>query len=186
MKFGSLELFEQTGSSLIGIPTNHGLPIGQGPNNPILWTSPPTNGQILIGSNGTDPIINQITAGPGISISNGPGTITISSSNSGLNWKNISSNQILEVNNGYFCSGGGFLILNLPTSSSIGSVITIILDGSLGWVLNTGSSSVRIGKSLVNASNTLSSTSQGDVIQLVCQNSNKWNVVYSMGNIKIN
>lgn len=37
------------------------------------------NGEIPIGSVGTDPVINSITAGTGITVTNGPGTITLSS-----------------------------------------------------------------------------------------------------------
>jgi hypothetical protein len=41
---------------------------------------PLTNGQIAIGSTGTAPQAAQLAAGPGIAITNGPGSITISSS----------------------------------------------------------------------------------------------------------
>jgi len=54
-----------------------------------------TNGMTLIGSTGSTPVGSTLTAGSGISISNNPGSITISSTGSGsesggvLNWETI-------------------------------------------------------------------------------------------------
>ncbi len=62
----------------LGTQTISGLPIGQGSGSAISWTAPLTNGQILIGSTGVDPVLNTITAGTGITVTNGAGTITVS------------------------------------------------------------------------------------------------------------
>jgi len=61
----------------LGAQTPHAFAIGNGPSNPLNWTVPPNNGQIPIGSTGSDPVINTLTAGVGIAITNGPGNITI-------------------------------------------------------------------------------------------------------------
>ena len=42
VQIGSVELFTNSAQNLIGTPTDHGLPIGQGPNTPIFWTAAPT------------------------------------------------------------------------------------------------------------------------------------------------
>jgi len=42
-----------------------------------------TDGQVVIGSTGADPVFNTLTAGAGITIANGAGTITISSTGAG-------------------------------------------------------------------------------------------------------
>jgi hypothetical protein len=44
----------------------------------VTSTVPPTNGQILIGSTGTAPTLGTLTAGSNVTITNGPGTVTIS------------------------------------------------------------------------------------------------------------
>lgn len=48
-----------------------------------------TNGQIVIGSSGSTPVRANLTAGSGISISNGAGSITIASSGSPVTLKNV-------------------------------------------------------------------------------------------------
>jgi hypothetical protein len=49
----------------------------------VVSTAAPTNGQILIGSSGKAPALGTLTAGSNVSITNGPGSITISASGGG-------------------------------------------------------------------------------------------------------
>lgn len=49
----------------------------------VVSTAAPTNGQILIGSNGNAPVLGTLTAGSNISITNSPGEITISATGGG-------------------------------------------------------------------------------------------------------
>jgi hypothetical protein len=44
----------------------------------LASTAAPTNGQILIGASGSNPVLRTLTAGPNISITNGAGSVTIS------------------------------------------------------------------------------------------------------------
>lgn len=62
--------------------TAHSLLLGQG-TSAVTALGAASNGQIAIGSTGADPVLAGITAGTGISVSNGAGTITLASS-SGL------------------------------------------------------------------------------------------------------
>lgn len=64
-------------SAKLGTQTTSGLPIGAGTASAITWTAAPTNGQVLMGSTGVDPVLNTITAGTGISVTNGAGSITL-------------------------------------------------------------------------------------------------------------
>jgi hypothetical protein len=59
--------------------TNHALQIGNATGS-LTSLAVGTNGQLPIGSAGANPVMATLTAGTGISISNGAGTITISSS----------------------------------------------------------------------------------------------------------
>lgn len=58
--------------------TNHGLLVGAG-TAAITQLADATNGQLPIGSTGADPVLATLTAGTGITITNGAGSITISS-----------------------------------------------------------------------------------------------------------
>lgn len=51
-------------------------------NSPFTALGAATNGQIPIGSTGNPPVLNTLTAGTGITIVNGPGTITINATSS--------------------------------------------------------------------------------------------------------
>lgn len=62
----------------LGAQTLHGLPIGAGNAAAITWTAAPTDGQILIGDTGSDPVLGNLTSTGGtISITNGAGTINL-------------------------------------------------------------------------------------------------------------
>lgn len=58
-----------------GTLTAHSIPVMQGTSTPSYKTL--TNGQLLIGSTGADPVAASITQGSGITVTNGAGTITI-------------------------------------------------------------------------------------------------------------
>jgi hypothetical protein len=64
--------------TLVGT-TNHALQIGNAAGS-LTSLAVATNGQLPIGSTGADPVIATLTAGPGITITNGAGSITIASS----------------------------------------------------------------------------------------------------------
>lgn len=56
--------------------TDGGILLGSG-TGAITVTAQPTNGQLLIGSTGVDPVLGTLTDGTGISITEGAGTITV-------------------------------------------------------------------------------------------------------------
>lgn len=56
--------------------TDHGFIFGSG-TSALTASAAPTNGQLPIGSTGTDPVIAALTAGQSINITNGAGSITI-------------------------------------------------------------------------------------------------------------
>lgn len=65
---GNLNLDAQTASAMLYINAN----------KDVVSTAAPTNGQLLIGSTGANPVLATLTAGAGIGIAGGAGTITIS------------------------------------------------------------------------------------------------------------
>ncbi len=58
--------------------TDGGILLGSG-TSPITVTAQPTNGQILIGSTGNDPVLSTLTQGTGVTITNTAGGIEIAS-----------------------------------------------------------------------------------------------------------
>lgn len=153
----------------LGAQTLHALPIGAGTSSAITWTAAPTNGQILIGAAGLDPVLTTLTAGTGISIANGSGTITISATGSSkypYTNVNVSPYVVLPTDQylGVDCSVapitikfpnapvtgtfyvvkdyGGFATTNNITLTSVGGAIGF--DGALSYVMNTNLQSVQL------------------------------------------
>jgi len=101
-----------------------------------------TNGQILIGSTGSAPVVGNILGGSGISITNGAGTITVSNTSAIL--PAIIGNS--PNNTGMTATG---LTLNLePASSAFGGVVTM-LPQTLGAGNKTFTDDVIVGKNLI-------------------------------------
>ncbi len=145
------------------------------------------DGQLLIGSTAAPHIkVATLTAGPGVAISNGGGTIQISSIAMASSWTAIAASQTLAVNNGYICTGGAALSLALPVVSAVGAVIEVVLDGSASWTITQGAGQqirYAAAQTTSGAGGSLTSTQQGDSIRIVCSVANlKWNVIASEGN----
>lgn len=161
------------------------LPVGSGG---LGIATVPTNGQIPIG-NGTNYTAATLTAGANISITNGPGTVTIAAGG-GITWQTISANQALVANNGYICiSPGGAISLSLPASAAIGTIIEVVLAGATSWTLTQAAGQqVFMGNtsSTLGATGTTASTAAGDSIRMVCTVADTtWYVISSIGNINL-
>jgi hypothetical protein len=148
-----------------------------------------TNGQLLIGSTGADPVAATLTAGTNISITNGAGSITINASG-GLTWQTISANQALVANNGYACiSPGGALSLSLPATAAVGTIIRVMLAGATSFTITQAAGQqVFMGNTnnTLGATGTTASTAQGDSVELLCTVANTtWYIISSVGNINL-
>jgi hypothetical protein len=96
-------------------------------------------------------------------------------------WNSISSNQTLAVNNGYLVTSGS-LSLALPTTSSVGDMLYVVLAGGTSFTLTQAAGqSITIGNqsTTVGAGGSLASTSSGDAVQLVCRTANTTWYVFS-------
>jgi len=145
------------------------------------------NGMIPIGSSAGVPVANTITAGAGISVVNGPNSITISAVAPGLVWQRISGNTPLLPGNGYICvAPGGALNLTLPVVSSLGDEIRIYLDGSTSFTIVQGAGQqIRYGnqQSTAGVFGSITSTAQGDSMHLVCSVADlRWLLISGAGN----
>lgn len=113
----------------LGTQTNHGLPIGAGSSSALSWTASPTDGQLLIGSTGLTPALGTLTAGAGISIANGAGSITISNTGgSAFTYTNVNTTPYVVLAADQFlgvdCSGG-VITVQLPNAPSTGRIFVI-------------------------------------------------------------
>jgi hypothetical protein len=134
-------------------------------------------------------ILNVIGSG-GTVVTGSGNTITIGVTGSGMTWSRITASQTLAVNNGYFCvSPGGALSLALPATSNIGDEIEIALKGATSFTVTQGAGqSIEIGNQIttVGVGGSLTSTQQGDVLRMVCMNTNLiWQIMSSIGNLTV-
>ena len=168
--------------------TQHDILIG-GASNAITSLAL-TNGQLAIGNTSNDPSAATLTAGTGISISNGSGSITINAVGAGLTWTVVSgATQTMAVNNGYFANRASNIVFSLPTTSAVGDTVAVNnMNTALGWTISyTTNQQIFIGNtSATVTSGSISSTALGDTVTLVCRTANlTWAVVSSMGNITV-
>lgn len=145
------------------------------------------NGQLIIGRAGLSPTVATLTAGAGIAIANASGSITITNTGAGAAWNFISVSQPLVADNGYVCiAPGGALVLPLPAVSAQGSELEIYLDGSTSWQITQGAGqSILYGNTNTTGGvgGSITSTSQGDSIRLLCTVTNlRWIVLNGCGN----
>lgn len=157
------------GGTGVASPTAHTIPIAEGASNFNFLSL--TNGQLLIGSTGADPVPATLTAGAGISIVNGAGSISISGTASSIGWNVVTTNQSMAVENGYIANAGGALVFTLPATAAVGTAIACINLNTGGFsIAQNAGQNIQIGSrsTTVGAGGSLASTAQGDSIYLVC------------------
>ena len=167
--------------------TAHGVLIAEG-NGPFI-SLPLTSGQVLIGSNGADPVPALLTAGTGVSITSAAGSITIAVTGGGFTWTDVTTaTQALSVQNGYLTDRGAGVTYTLPAAAAaIGDVI--IIDGKLGLttISQNAGQQILIGSSssTIGVGGSVAGTNVGDCITLRCitsGTSSVWRAESLMGN----
>lgn len=168
--------------------TNHAVLVGGASN--AITSLPLTNGQLPIGSTGADPSAATLTAGTGISIVNGAGSITINGVGAGLTWTVVTgATQAMAVNNGYIANRAGTVAFTLPTTSAVGDMLAVTgINTATGWSIGyTTNQQIFFGTSSATiTTGSLASINIRDTVFLVCVIANlTWNVVDSVGNITV-
>lgn len=104
-------------------------------------------------------------------------------------WTVIGGSQSLAVNNGYFASSGGLLLLALPAISAVGDIIRITaLAGTFKITQPNLSNSINFGNdtTTVGVAGYIQSVTIGDTVELVCYSANAgFQVLSSMGNFTV-
>lgn len=155
--------------------TAHGILVGEGTSaiNPIVLT----NGQLLIGSTGADPVAASLTAGANITITPGAGSITIASTASGgISWAKYTANQTMAANGGYIADSNVTQItFTLPAAAAVGDTYQVMADdnsGTNGWlVAQNAGQTIRVGNLVTTAGvagKVYTGTGAGDWIEIVC------------------
>ena len=104
-------------------------------------------------------------------------------------WSVITVDTTAVVNRGYFTNKSTRLILTLPTTAAVGSVLRVSGMTAGGWrIAQNASEVIHFGKTdtIVGVNGYLESTLARDSVELICcVTDNEWNVVSSIGNITI-
>jgi hypothetical protein len=187
---GTSSLTLNAGSGGINVPSLTAESVVVTNSNNQLSTATLTNGQLVIGSTGLQPVVSTITAGANISVTNGAGSITIAATGSaGFVWNNVATaTQALANNNGYITNDGATLVTyTLPATAAQGTIIEVAGFSAGGWTIaQNASQEIFFGNqhTTIGTGGSLSSTNQYDQIKLLCVVANtSWVVRESIGNI---
>jgi hypothetical protein len=148
------------------------------------------NGQTFIGSAGANPVASTLTAGVGVVVTNGPGSITISASGSS-GWVDQTTGSVtMAINTGYTSDDGASLVtFTLPAASAIGDFVEINGKGAgLYTIAQATGQQIHFGNlaSTSGSGGSVSSTLQFDCIRLRCITANTiWVIVSSIGNFTV-
>ncbi len=150
--------------------TAHGIVVAEGASPAVALVL--TDGQLLIGSTGIDPVPATLTAGTGISIANAGGAITITNTGEGVVWNVVTAtSQAMDANNGYIVNAATLCTLTLPATAAVGTEIKISGLGVGGWKVaqNAGQNMVISPSSTtVGTGGSLASTARYDSVNFVC------------------
>lgn len=171
----SLPIASSKGGTGVASPTAHGILVAQGSS--AVATKVLTNGQLLIGSTGSDPVAATLTAGTGATITPGAGTLTVGAT-AVNNWyirTNPSSPpHPLIANQGFITVTATFWVYyKLPTSATLGAVYEIAGSDNADWhwsVSQNAGQSIKVGNrdTTVGTGGYFTSMSKGDCVRLVC------------------
>lgn len=177
--FVNVPIVPANGGTGVISPTIHTLPVAQGASN-FNFLGPLSNGQLLIGSTGADPVPAQLAAGSNISIMNAAGSITISAIGlGGFSWNTVTgTSQLMISNNGYIANNVGLVTLTLPATSAVGDELDIIGKGAGGWLVQCGASqTIVLGSSTTSVAGSLASANAKDSFYMICTVANtEWTV----------
>lgn len=141
-----------------------------------------TDGQLIIGSTAGAPAAATLTAGTGISITNGSNSISIAANGAGFPWTDQGSSTTVASNHGYFVTGN--FAETLPAAPAQGDVVKITADTAsvVTVTANTGQV-IRLGSSVTASAGSIASTAIGDTISLVYRTSGAaWIAESAIGN----
>ncbi len=111
-----------------------------------------------------------ILGGSGITTAGTGDTLTLTSSFSSLSWSIDTTSPInVSVNEGHLSNDAGQIIYNLPSTSLLGEGFAFFDQGGNGFQIQCqAGQTIRLGNQITSSGGTITSTSIGDVIWMVC------------------
>ncbi|OGI88134.1 hypothetical protein A2995_00140 [Candidatus Nomurabacteria bacterium RIFCSPLOWO2_01_FULL_33_24] len=175
---GGTDIAVADGGTGVSTLTDGGILLGSG-TSAVTATSQPTNGQLLIGSTGVDPVLATITGGTNLTTTNGSGTITL----------DVDDSFILntgDIGTGVFDFGGATSIEIVngtgPTVDTTGEIaIDTNADGNYidqGWLTYYDGTQIMF----VPAFDAIGTPSENDVITYDATN-DKWVIEAQSGGL---
>ncbi len=170
-----------------GVTVTQYAPLIGAASNGITSGTPGTNGQVFLGSTGTNPVFATLTGTGGITFTIGAGTLQINNTGGGNSWVTVtSSTQVMTSGVGYIANYAGKCVFSLPTSSAVGDVVKVTnINTAVGIEINyTTNQFINFGNQTSTVtSGSLTCTALGDSIELVCITTNLgWQELNSQGN----
>lgn len=149
------------------------------------------NGQLLIGVAGANPVANTLTAGPGITVTNTPGNVEVSSSGSG-GFATVDANAgafTLQPATQYITDFAGLVTYTLPAGAAFGDTYKIIGKSISGWTIHQNAGQqINVGDfaTAIGIAGSVSSNNNFDCITLVCVHASDEFVAYGVqGNLTV-
>jgi hypothetical protein len=170
--------------------TNHAIQVGNASAS-LTSLAAATNGQLPIGSTGANPVVATLSAGAGISVTNGAGSITIANTASAQTWVEVTTtSQAMAVNTSYIANNAGLVTLTLPAVAALGTIVSVVGKGTGGWLIAQNAGQTIFFGTLTSTpgvGGSLASTHRRDAVNLVCITANtEWEVWHGpQGNLTV-
>lgn len=181
--------YDAAGSFTASSLTQHSTLIG-GAANAIVSLGVATNGQLVVGSTGAQPVLAALTPGIGIAITNAAGAITIDATGSGMAWVDVTGGaQAIAVNTGYTANFATLVTATLPVSAVYGATTVIVGKGVGLWkVAQNANQMIHFGAvtTTTGVGGSLAAILQYDTVTMVCTVADlEWTVVNAVGNLTV-
>jgi len=181
-------LYSSSANVVAGLATANRAVVTTNATGVPVVTALATDGQLIIGSTAGAPAAATLTAGAGVTITNGSNSITVATSAVGTTWTDQTTTTVtMTANNGYIADNAGLVTLTIPATAALGAEFTIAGKGAGGWLLqaNTGQT-IHLGSSATSSAGSLASTNQWDGVKIVCVTANTiFAVVSAVGNLTV-
>jgi len=185
-KTAGLVTYDAAGTFSATSVTQHAVPVGGANAETLTSLAVGSNGQVLVGSTGADPVFATLTGTGGITFTTGAGSLAINSTAGGVNWTIITADQTAAINTSYICNKAGLLTLTMPGTAAVGSVIGVMNHNTAAGIsiLSANPGQLDLGTSTATANTgTLNSIALGDALFLVCVVANTtWRAYAVQGN----
>ena len=129
-----------------------------------------------IGSTGAAPVLATLTAGTGLSITNGAGSITIASTQSAYSWVDQTTvTRTMAANTAYVSTStaNALITYTLPTVAAVGDTYRIVGKTTGGFLLQAAAGqTVNVGNVATTVAGSVASSNTFDCIEIVCITAN--------------